>query len=260
MFKILKYSFFDLIRSYWSLTYMLFYLIVTSSLLYFSGDLLKGIISLSSIILILTPLIGTIFGIMYYYNSRDFTELLLAQPIRRKAIFMGQYLGLSLSLSSSFLLGTGLPFLFYGIQVSGEIWNFFTLLLSGALLTCIFTAFAYWIGLAHENRIKGFGLAIVLWLLLALIYDGLFLLSLVLFEEYPIEKLAIGATLFNPIDLSRILVMLKLDISALLGYTGAVFKKFFGTGLGISCSISALIIWVIIPVTGILVKGRKKDF
>ena len=68
-----------------------------------------------NIIVVLTPLIGTIFGVMYYYNSREFTELLLAQPIRRTDIFLGQYLGVAISLSLSISLGVGLPFLFYGL-------------------------------------------------------------------------------------------------------------------------------------------------
>lgn len=32
----------------------------------------------------------------------------------------------------------------------------------------------------------------------------------------------------NPIDLGRILVLLKMDVAALLGYTGAVFRQFLG--------------------------------
>jgi hypothetical protein len=36
----------------------------------------------------------------------------------------------------------------------------------------------------------------------------------------------------NPIDLGRILFLMKFDIAALMGYTGAVFQRFFGSGLG----------------------------
>ena len=90
MFKILKYSFFDLIRSRWSIVYLAFYLLLGFVLLFLNNDLSKAIITMMNIIIILTPLIGTIFGVMYYYNSREFTELLLAQPIKRSSIFMRQ--------------------------------------------------------------------------------------------------------------------------------------------------------------------------
>ncbi|HHM02503.1 MAG TPA: ABC transporter permease, partial [Caldithrix abyssi] len=90
--------------------------------------------------------------------------------------------------------------------------------------------------------------------------DGLFLLSMMIFDDYPLDKLALGATLFNPIDLSRILILLKLDISALLGYTGAVFKNFFGTGLGLLLSLTMLSVWVLIPGALMLRQAEKKDF
>jgi Cu-processing system permease protein len=71
---------------------------------------------------------------------------------------------------------------------------------------------------------------------------------------------SLGAIMSNPIDLARTLMLLKLDISALLGYTGAVFKKFFGTNLGVILSYLVLIFWMIIPILGIVWKSNKKDF
>ena len=213
-----------------------------------------------NVILVLVPLIATIFGIMYYYNSREFTELLLAQPIRRTHIFLGQYLGVATSLSLSILVGVGLPFVFYGIFSSSEIWNYFTLLAVGVFLSFIFSAIAFFIALKNENRIKGFGLAILVWLFFAVIYDGLFLLVLAIFSDYPLEQFALGASLFNPIDLSRILILLKLDISALMGYTGAVFQKFLGSGLGLGMAFLSLIAWVLVPVWGIQLVAGRKDF
>ncbi|MBT3918758.1 ABC transporter permease [uncultured Lutibacter sp.] len=260
MLKILKYSFFDLIRSRWSYVYLLFYLLLGCVLLFLNNDLSKAVITLMNIIITLVPLIGTIFGVMYYYNSKEFTELLLAQPVKRSSIFIGQYLGVALSLSMSLIIGLGIPFALYGLFQSNEIWDFLLLLVTGAFLTLIFTALAFNIALYNENKIKGFSYAILLWLFMAVIYDGLFLMSLILLESYPLDTLSIGTTMFNPIDLSRILILLKLDISALLGYTGAVFQKFFGTGFGLVLSISVLSLWVILPVLNIYRKSRKKDF
>ena len=260
MLKILKYSFFDLMRSRWSYVYFAFYLLLGVVLLFLNNDLSKAVITLMNVIIVLVPLIGTIFGVMYYYNSKEFTELLLAQPLKRSSIFMGQYLGVALSLSMSLVLGLGIPFIFYGIFKSNAIWDFSLLLITGAFLTFIFTALAFNIALSNENRIKGFGYAILLWLFLAVIYDGLFLMSLIVFEEYPLDTFSLTASMLNPIDLSRTLILLKLDISALLGYTGAVFKNFFGTNFGLIVSFLALSLWVILPVFRIIGKSKKKDF
>ena len=260
MIKILKYSFFDLMRSRWSYVYFAFYLALGFVLLFLNNDVNKAVITLMNIIIVLTPLIGTIFGVMYYYNSKEFTELLLAQPIKRSTIFTGQYLGISISLTLSLILGLGIPFLLYGIFMSSAIFEFTLLLVVGTLLNFIFVALAFNIALSNENRIKGFGYAILMWLFLAVIYDGVFLISLVMLNEYPLDKFALFATMFNPIDLSRILILLKLDISALLGYTGAVFKNFFGTNLGFILSFGVMILWVALPVWRIRVKLKKKDF
>jgi len=260
MIKILKYSFYDLMRSRWSYVYFAFYLLLGIVLLFLNNDLSKAVITLMNVIIILVPLIGTIFGVMYYYNSKEFTELLLAQPIKRSSIFLGQFLGVATSLSMSLIIGLGIPFIFYGIFESTAIWDFSLLLITGTFLTLIFTALAFNIALSNENKIKGFGYAILLWLFMAVIYDGLFLMSLIAFEEYPLDVFSLAGTMANPIDLSRVLILLKLDISALLGYTGAVFQKYFGTNFGVLLSSSVLFLWVIIPTILIKRKADKKDF
>ena len=118
MLKILKYSFYDLLRSRWSYVYFFFYLLIGFVLLFLNNDTSKAVITLMNIVVVLTPLIGTIFGVMYYYNSREFTELLLAQPLKRRDIFIGQYLGMTLSLSIGYFLGVLVPFLIHSFTYS----------------------------------------------------------------------------------------------------------------------------------------------
>lgn len=260
MRRIIRYSFADIARSRWSYLYFAFYLVIGFTLLFLNHDLSKAIITLINIVILLTPLIGTVFGVMFYYNSQEFTEILLAQPLKRSTIFLGQYLGLSLSLTASLIFGLGIPFLFYGISRSAAVGDFVLLLVAGAALTFIFVALAFNIALSNENRIRGFAYSILLWLFLAVIYDGLVLLALVAFDAYPLDKVALLATAANPIDLSRILVLLKLDIAALLGYTGAVFQRFFGTQLGLLASLGILLAWVALPVWRMARKVKTKDF
>jgi len=260
MFKILKYSFYDLLRGRWSYAYFAFYLALGFVLLFLNNDISKAVLTLLNIIIVLTPLIATVFGTMYFYQSKEFTELLLAQPIKRSRIFLGQFIGVSLSLTLSLVLGLGIPFVLYGLSRSADIFPFSLLLVVGSFLNFIFVALSFWIALSTENKIKGFGFAILMWLFMAVIYDGLILISLVLFRDYPLDKFSLVMTMFNPIDLSRILILLELDISALLGYTGAVFQKFFGSSLGMTASLAVLSVWVVGPALLMLRKARRKDF
>ena len=259
LLKILKYTLYDTFRSWWAVLYFLFFLVSATSLLYFSGDFTKAVSSLLNIILLIVPLVSIIFGTMFYYNSREFVELLLAQPLKRTTIFIGQYLGLSISLVLSYCLGISTAFLIY--QGSTEEFSLLILLLvCGSLLTCIFIALSFLISVFQEDKIKGFGLAILLWLIAAIVYDGFFLAFLTVFQDYPLETSSIFISLFNPIDLTRILVLLQLESATLMGYTGAVFNKFFGTFYGVAISFFMLVIWVLLPLLGFVYKVNRKDF
>lgn len=250
----------DLLRSKWTLIYFIFFLVATQGLLYITGDSAKTIVGLLNIVIILCPLIATIFGTVNFYNSREFTELLLAQPLKRKDIFIGQYLGMALSLSVGYFLGVLIPFLIFSFTYFIDYNLLSTLLLVGVFLTFIFSALSFLISLLIDNKIMGFGFSILTWLILALVYDGVQLYLLSTLNNYPLEKISLVLTFLNPIDLSRVLLMLKLDISALLGYTGAVFNKFFGSWQGMFFSLIALLFWTVTPIYFIYRISLKKDF
>ena len=200
------------------------------------------------------------FGTIYYYNSKEFIQLILAQPIKRSSIFIGHFLGMNAALILAFFIGVGLPFILNGVLFSDMALGFILLMLIGMFLTVIFSAISYFISIKSENRIAGFGVSIFVWLFFAIIYDGLLMIALLVFEDYPLDTFTLSAIMFNPIDISRILILLQLDISALMGYTGAVFSKFFGTYWGISFSLLMLIIWSLIPTLFINKIAKVKDF
>lgn len=260
MIKLFAYSLKDLVRSLWTIIYFLFFFLVTLVLFLISSDSTKVLISLMNVVLILCPLIATMFGVMYYYNSREFIELLLAQPLKRFHIFWGQYLGVAFSLSLSIILGIGIPLLIFGFANYSSLSQYGILILNGVMLSFIFSGLGYLVALKFNNKIKGFGVAILLWLVLAIIYDGVVLLLMLLFKDYPLDQFSIIIGLLNPIDLARILLLLKLDISAIMGYTGAVIQKFLGSAMGMALVFLSLLLWFVIPFVGIRRVSNKKDF
>lgn len=255
-----KYEFFNIIRNRWIIIYTILLVIFTDLLFRFGGDNPKVFVSLMNVVLILIPLLSCMFGVISYYNSREFIELLLSQPLDRKLLYLGIYLGIAIPLSLGFIVGVGLPFFIHADWNYEKFWSFLVLLTSGIFLTLIFVAISYMIAVKYEEKVKGFGMVLLLWFFFTLIFDGLFLLLLILFAEYPLEKFSIIFTLFNPIDLARVLLLLRLDIAALMGYTGAVFHKFFGSAMGITVSSGALLLWISIPFMLGLRKFTKKDF
>ena len=254
MNKIIKYVITDILRNKIVVIYTIFLLAASFSVFSLEDNSSKGLLSLLNIILIVVPLVSIIFSTIYMYNSVEFIELLLSQPLKRKSIWLSLFTGLASSLSIAFLIGAGIPVLIYQANTIG-----FTMILTGVLLSIIFAAIAFLATVKTRDKAKGIGAAIMLWLYFSLLFDGLVLFILFQFADYPMEKPMIGLSALNPIDLSRILILLQLDVSAMMGYTGAVFKDFFGAINGLIFSFFVLLSWIVLPVWYSTRKFNTKD-
>jgi Cu-processing system permease protein len=93
----------------------------------------------------------------------------------------------------------------------------------------------------------------------SLLFDGLLIGFIYSFSDYPIDQVVLGMIALNPIDLARVLMLLQLDVAVLMGYSGALFKKFLGSATGSIFSISCMVFWVIIPLLLSVRIFRKKD-
>lgn len=254
MNRIIKFIVLDILKNKIVLIYTLVLSILSWSVFSLEDNSTKGLLTLLNVILLTVPLVAIIFSTIYIYNSSEFIELLLSQPIKRSKIWWSLFLGLSISLLLSFFIGTGIPLLFYAPTDIGLM-----MLVVGFFINAVFVAIAFLSSISTRDKAKGIGISIMLWLFFALLFDGLVLFLLFQLADYPIEKMMVGITAFNPIDLSRILILLHLDVSAMMGYTGAIFKNFFGTSIGIIVAFSILFLWIIIPFWISLRKFKKKD-
>lgn len=254
MKKIIKYVIIDILRNKIVVAYTVFLLLLSFSIFNLEDNSAKGLLSLLNIILIVVPLVSILFSSIYVYNSAEFLELLVSQPLKRRTIWLSIFAGLACSLSLAFFIGVGIPVLIYELSATG-----LTMLLVGLLLSVIFVAIAMLATVKTRDKAKGIGVSILLWLYFSLLFDGLVLFLLFQFADYPLEKAMIGISALNPIDLGRILVLLKMDVSALMGYTGAIFKDFFGTTAGLITSLMVLCLWIVIPAWISTRKFNRKD-
>lgn len=254
MLKLSRYVLYDILRSKVILAYTVFLLLVSFSLFNMEENSSKAILSLLNIILIVVPLVSMIFATIHLYNSGEFIELMLSQPMSRRSILLNEYAGVSVSLLGSFLAGVGIPVLLFAPDSTG-----LSLLFNGLTLTLIFTSLAFLTSVKARDKARGIGAALLLWFYFALIYDGLILLILFSFSEYPLEKLTLVLSALNPVDLARISIMLKMDVSALMGYTGALYKDFFGSGSGLLFTSVIMLLWIFIPLGWAFRIFQKKD-
>lgn len=244
----------DILKSKIVIAYTLILAILSWSSFALEDNSAKGILTILNVILFTVPLVSILFATIYLYNSSEFIELLLSQPIKRRKIWISLFLGLSISMILAFFVGAGIPLLLNSPDSIGIM-----MLVNGCFITTIFTALAFLSSILTRDKAKGIGIAIMTWLFFALLFDGLVLFLLFQFSDYPIENAMVAVTAFSPIDLARIQILLHLDVSAMMGYTGAIFKDFFGTNIGLFVSFALLVLWTIIPFVISLMKFKNKD-
>lgn len=254
MWKLSKYIFYDIVRNKVIIAYTLFLFIVSLLLFNLEENSAKAILSLLNIQLVTIPLISMIFATIQYYNSYEFIEMLLSQPLSRSRVLWSEFLSTAASLILALIIGMGIPILLYSSNSDS-----FALLLTGIGLTTVCTSIAFFASVHSRDKARGIGIVLLLWFYFALIYDGLVLMILFNFGDYPLEKITLLLTALNPIDLARVSIMLKMDVSALMGYTGALYKEFFGSFSGILYTGGIMIMWIIIPIYFAVRGFNRKD-
>src|SRR6187397_2490071 len=138
MIKIVKYVITDILRNRIVLVYIFFLLAAALSVFSLEDNSSKGLLSLLNVILIVVPLVSIIFSTIYVYNSAEFIELLVSQPLKRKTIWL------------SFFIGAGIPVLIYQPNAIG-----FTMIATGTLLSIIFVAIALFATVKTRDKAKG---------------------------------------------------------------------------------------------------------
>ena len=254
MLRLSKYVLYDILRSKIIIGYTLFLLVISVSMFQMEENSGKAMLSLLNIVLIVVPLISIVFSTIHYYNSYEFIELMLSQPVSRTRILLSEFGGVAVSLLSAFLIGVGLPILIFSFDETG-----LAMIFSGSALTLVFSSLAFLASVWSRDKARGIGSALLLWFYFVLIYDGLVLLILFTFSDYPLEKLTVVLSSLNPVDLARVFIMLKMDVSALMGYTGALYKDFFGSGVGMLYTVDIMSVWVILPLWLAVRLFKKKD-
>src|SRR5436190_7292221 len=137
MKKIIKYVIIDILRNKIMLAYTLFLLVMSLTIFNLEDNSAKGLLSLLNIILIIVPLVSLLFSAIYVYNSSEFLELLVSQPLKRRTIWLSLFTGLASSMAFAFFIGAGIPILIYEATPTGMM-----MLGTGLMLSLIFVAIA----------------------------------------------------------------------------------------------------------------------
>ncbi len=250
----------EIARNRWVLAYAIVLGLLTEALYQLGGSGVRALTGLLNVVLLLVPLVTTVFGVVYWHAAREFTELLLAQPVPRRGLWFGLYLGLVLPLSAAFMAGLAIPLALHRAIDAESLPLLAAYLVAGVGLTLSFAAVALWIGARQDDRLKALGLALGLWFLATVAYDGLVVWIATVMSDWPLERPMLGFMLANPVDLARTLLMLRLDSAAFMGYTGAVLARLLGGPGGLLLTATGLAVWILVPIAGALRAFSRKDF
>jgi Cu-processing system permease protein len=254
--KILKYEFLNIIRNRWIFVYFALLFVLTLVLLLAGASPQKAILSISHVIVVLIPLVSLLFSTVYAYYNEQFTETLLTQPLSRPSVFWARHIAIGLGLGLPAALGISLPFFIRGTFELGLLLN----ALLGLYLTLVFVILGLAISTRVKDRMRGVGLAIGAWFFLAVVYDGLVLVLLLLLREYPLDWVSGALGVLNPIGLVRVVLLVFHDGALLLGYTGTGVRQLLTSYSGMVVGFMVGALWLTLPIHLSRLAFSKKDF
>lgn len=222
-------------------------MVLTELVLRLTGSAPRALITMLNIVLLIVPLVSLLVGVISWHGAREFNELLLAQPVPRRALFHALYLSLIAPIAVAFSVGVLAPLLVHRALTPDVIPLLMAVLIGGVALTFVFGGLALLIGVQIDDRLRGVSVALAVWLALTVAYDGVVLLIATTFSDYPLERPMLLLTVFNPVDLARTMIIMQSDTAALMGYTGAVMNRFLGSILGTAATVMGLAAWILIP-------------
>jgi Cu-processing system permease protein len=258
--RILRHELRHVGRHRWVLAYGAGLILATELLLRLGGTGPRAIVSLLNLLILVVPLVTIVFGTIYWHGAREFTELLLAQPVTRSALFHGLFAGLVVPLAVAFVAGVTLPLAWHGMIDSETLRLLLLLDGAGVALTAVFAALAVLIASRVDDRLRAVALALGTWAAMTLAWDAVILWVTVAFAAWPLERPLLALTFANPVDLARVLTVLQLDVAALMGYTGAVFNRLLGSSLGVLTAVAGLAAWALVPGLVALRGFNRRDF
>jgi|TARA_B100000959_G_C14985767_1_gene625510 Cu-processing system permease protein len=218
--------------------------------------------TLINIIILIIPLMGLSLGALLISSEHENGNLLylIAQPITRVEYLLGKYLGISLSLTLSLLIGFGISGILISFKVgSYQITNYIYMIALSTCLALISISIGLLISVITKKSITSLGLALFTWLLFVFFTDlGIMGTSLIL--KLNVNQL-FTISLINPLQVFKILSILVLNNNLeVLGPGGIYAMRTYGQSLiYILLIITALFICIPLIISCYILKN-KRDF
>lgn len=218
-------------------------------------------VSLLSLALYLLPLVGLVLGAHAFGGEDGGTELLLAQPVSRSAVLAGRAAGLAATLVLIAAAGFGLAgvVVLAGAGLDG-VAGYLLVAAGSTVVGLAGLALGVLLGVRARRRLTAVAMALVAWLVLAVLFDFAAIALLQFVGDGQPGPLLLGLLAANPIDGMRALGLVGLGADVLLGPTGAALSKLLGPSGGAVLVLTAMAAWCVVPLALANRTYRRRDF
>jgi Cu-processing system permease protein len=209
----------------------------------------------------LLPLFALLLGVFSFLTHREYLEVLATQPVSRRNLILGKYLGLLISVLTAAALGFGLPGAVIAASIGFEGAGIYLLVvLFSCLLAAVFTGLSVLIALLAGRRPLALGVAIAVWIFFELVY-GLLMLATTLYLPPAVAKNVLLVGLGgNPVDVVRVLCLLQIGGPPLFGPAGATLIKLTGSGTAATAiGLAIMAAWIVVPLAIAVWMFKRQD-
>lgn len=216
---------------------------------------------LLNLMTLMVPLIGLTIGAQSLVADRQDRSLdyLLAQPVSPREVYLGKYLGAAASLVLLLLLGFGVAGIVQAVKGTATgTSDYLILILLTILLGLAMLSAGYLVSSRSPQTAVALGVALSLWLGLALVGDLGLMSTAIVMDLTPSTLLAL--TLLNPLDVYKLLGVDLLQTSLdVLGPAGTYARQEIGGELTLVLAL-VLVAWIVLPLPIGYRLFLRKDF
>jgi Cu-processing system permease protein len=267
IFTVANKEFHDGLRNRWLISITLIFALLSIGLTYFGAaasgavgvtSLSTTVASLASLAVFLIPLIALLLSYDSFVGEQESGTLLLllTYPLSKSQLLLGKFIGQGGIIALATLLGFGTSAVLLYFQLGDtDIFSAFGLFIFSAILLGLsFTAISYLISLSVSEKSKAAGFALITWFLFALAFDLALLALLVGVEEGVTQQGLTQLMMLNPTDIFRLVNLAGLDSGDVNGALAVAINA----SLSQTQLISALVAWVVLPLTLAIYIFKKK--
>jgi Cu-processing system permease protein len=260
----------DALRNRWFLLYTLAFIALSLAFSYLAlaGAGMVGFAgfgrtaaSLINLVLLIVPLMALTIGAQSLAGEQEKSTLayLLAQPINRVELFLGKYLGLTLSLLASLTLGFGFSGLVMALNGGGaaDPGAYVQLVALAFLLSLTMLSVGFLISALTNKAGVAVGIGLFLWL--AFVFFGdLGMMGTVIALRVPIDNL-FWLSLSNPLQVFKMAAILDIRATLdILGPAGIYAVQRYGDGL-LGIFLGVLVLWIVLPAVAAYARFHYKS-